>query len=411
MADQALKGVIAYGLAPHPGGTTTLYRHLAKGLRARGWRVFSVAVGQKAAQSFEPHLGDDYSVILAPQETALKAQVATFLHWLQEKQVDIVIPNCEENLIAAIPHLPERVRYLSVCHTVVRTAYLVSSLHPDRLSAIICANPRQMVVLERHWGVPREKLRLIPHGIDTQEYEGIGREEGATGPIRLIFLGRIEDMDKGVLWLPPILKRLSALGVPFSLRVVGWGADLEGLKTALAGGGLGRQVDFRGPVSPGEVPRVLSQADIFLMPSRFEGFGFSLLEAMAAGCVPIASHLHGITDLIVEEGISGFLCPVGRVSAFADKIVFLHGHRERLAQMAAAARRRVREAFNLSRLAEAYDELLTATLAAPPLPYLPRCLEEVRYPPELQPTWRTKVPQPLKNLARTWIYRLCRRIV
>ena len=48
------KGAIAYGLFPYAGGTATFYRLLAQGLRAKGWQVYSVAVGAEAHQGFDP---------------------------------------------------------------------------------------------------------------------------------------------------------------------------------------------------------------------------------------------------------------------------------------------------------------------------------------------------------------------
>ena len=71
MDNQKIKGVIAYGLTPYAGGTTTVYHLLARGLRALGWKVFSVAMGKRAALGYVTDFGDEFSVILAPEETSL----------------------------------------------------------------------------------------------------------------------------------------------------------------------------------------------------------------------------------------------------------------------------------------------------------------------------------------------------
>jgi glycosyltransferase involved in cell wall biosynthesis len=411
VARNSYKGVIAYGLAPHEGGTTTVYRNFARGLRALGWKVASVAVGKDAAHGCDPRFGDEFSEMLAPEETSLSGQVEAFLTWVEQEAVDIVIPNCEANIIAAVPHLPSRVRYLTICHTVVRSAYLSSTLHPDRLSQVVAINQRQMKELPQRWGVTQERLRLIPHGIDTEPFDQRQVIKNKTGPLRLIFLGRLDDMDKGVLWLPDILKGAESRRTEFICDIVGSGPDREKLQAAMSRNGLSEKVRFHGQKPPGDIPKLLSQADIFLMPSRFEGVPMSLLEAMSAWCVPVASKLHGITDMIVEEGVSGFLCPMGKTGAFTEKIAFLHQNRYRLAEMSAAARRRVTDRFSLERMAADYDRLFTETLACAPLPYTPRPLKQLQYPKELLPTWRTWVPQPLKNLARTWVYRACRRMI
>jgi len=89
------------------------------------------------------------------------------------------------------------------------------------------------------------------------------------------------------------------------------------------------------------VPAVLAEADIYVFPSRYEGFGLSLVEAMACGCVPVASAIHGVTDTIVDDGGTGRLFPIGDWQRAADCIVRLtadpHGCR-RCHSLPAAAR-------------------------------------------------------------------------
>jgi hypothetical protein len=78
--------------------------------------------------------------------------------------------------------------------------------------------------------------------------------------------------------------------------------------------------------------------------------------------------------------------------------------------MSEEASQRVEEAFSLERLAAAYDALFTEILARPPVSYAVRPLQEVAFPRELRPTWRTMIPLPMKNFARQWLYRLWGRI-
>lgn len=406
-----VKGVVAYACAPHVGGTTTFYRNFARSLRTLGWRVFSVAVGHDSAQMFNARYGDDYSVLLAPQETELVAAVKVFLDWLAQEQVDILIPNNDEIILTAIPHMPQEIRYLTICHSVVRMAYLLSTLYPERLSYAVAINERQVKELSLLWKLPREQVRLIPHGINLERFTQMARPPRSSQELRLIYLGRLNDTDKGVLWIPAMLKDLAAKGIPFSCQLAGSGPDLDNLKKEVRKYGLAGKMVLHGQALPDEVPDLLSQADIFLMPSRFEGVGVALLEAMAAGCVPIATRLQGITDMIIEDGLSGFLCPLGYPRAFAAKLAWLHHNRNLLEEMSAAARRRVAERFCLERMALEYDRLFTEALAQPPVSNYPRALDQLEYPSALLPTWRTKVPMPLKKLARTWLYRLRGRIV
>lgn len=404
------QGTIAYAITPYAGGTTTFYRNFAKGLRVRGWRVFSVTVGSKGARLYDQRFGDEYSLVLAHHADDLPMQVKAFLKWVQEEQVDIVIPMCADNILAAIPHLPSQVHCLTRCATITRSAYIVSTLYLDRLTLVVANSQRQLDALEQRWQVPRSKLRFIPSGVDTARFGTDSRRENPNSKLKLVYLGRVADYDKGVMTLPGILKTLSNFEMPFTCQIIGAGPDLDRLKRAVNRQGLASQVIFHGQKTPEQIPPLLAQADILLIPSRFEGFPNALLEAMAAGCVPVASRLSGVTDMIIADEVSGFLCPVGDTSAFAEKVALLHNDRTRLSQMCQAARQRVQEHYSLERMADDYDRLFTETLASPPPAYTPRPLSEMQYPQALLPTWRTRVPAPLKNLARTVLCRFLNRV-
>ena len=81
-------------------------------------------------------------------------------------------------------------------------------------------------------------------------------------------------------------------------------------------------MDFAGEVAHEAVPDVLRRLDIFAMPSTWEGFGVSALEASATGLPVVASDIHGIPD-VVRDGVTGLLVPPRDVDALADAIARL----------------------------------------------------------------------------------------
>lgn len=404
------KGVVAYGLWPIECGVSTVYLNLAKGLRAMGWRVFSVGIGHNAARSFTRAFADEGSVILAPQETEIVPRVRAFLAWAEQEQVDLVIPNYEGNIIAALPCLPSRVRCLNICHGVIRSHFLAATAHLARLSRVVALSPFQERELRHRFRVPREKLCLLPNGIDLVRFSRLHRFANRGEPLRLIYVGRVDNAVKGVLVIPPVLRELERQGIPFSLQIVGSGVELPRLEQAIERIGMKRAVTFLGQQPPEAIPELLGQSDIFIMPSRWEASPMSLIEAMAAGCVPVVTNLPGITDMMVEDGVNGFLCPMGKAKTFAEKIVHLHQDRRLLAEMSEAARRRATEGFSLERMAADYDQLFTQVLAEPSLEWTPLPAEAAVYPKELQPTWRAKVPEPVKNFIRPWLLRVSGRL-
>lgn len=85
-------------------------------------------------------------------------------------------------------------------------------------------------------------------------------------------------------------------------------------------------------VSKEELPGLYSMADIFVFPSRLEGFGLVVAEAMSCGLPVVATACKGVRE-IVRDGKTGYLTPVGDAEAFADRISHLIHNPERRKKM------------------------------------------------------------------------------
>jgi len=133
---------------------------------------------------------------------------------------------------------------------------------------------------------------------------------------------------------------------------------------------LEQQVDFLGAST--QVPQFLASSDVFVLPSRSEGFSNALLEAMVCGLPAIATQVGGNPE-ILEDGVSGFLVPAEDPGAIADRIMRLLADPELRRRQGAAGRERVLERFTIemmvNRVIAAYELLLSGTshfkLAAP----------------------------------------------
>jgi glycosyltransferase involved in cell wall biosynthesis len=213
--------------------------------------------------------------------------------------------------------------------------------------------------------------------------------------MKALFAGRVEDSSKGVLWLREILD-----GLPNSIRltVVGDGPDLQKLKRRLAN--HTDRVSFAGAVSPKNIPEVMAEHDVLIMPSRFEGLGLTLIEAMAGGCVPVVSQIRGVTDTVVDNEINGFLFPVGNYTAAAHAIARLDSQRDLLDQMSILARDVIPKRYSIDRMAARYSEVINAALSerielSPTLD-----INDWFIPAGLRAGLRTYLPTPLKNWLR-----------
>jgi glycosyltransferase involved in cell wall biosynthesis len=119
--------------------------------------------------------------------------------------------------------------------------------------------------------------------------------------------------------------------------------------------GLSQNVKLLGKSD--HVARFLSIADIFVLPSRWEGLPIALLEAMSTGLPVIATRVEGV-DEVVLDGEHGILVAVEDVSALAQAILQLLRAPEVRKKMGAASQGRVRELYSIDRMAGRYLSLM-----------------------------------------------------
>ena len=165
-----------------------------------------------------------------------------------------------------------------------------------------------------------------------------------SGPLKLIFLGR-HDKAKGVYDLHRIDKLLKEKEVVVSWLILGSGQETETLKKDWS---TNTNVEFSTPETYAQLISLIEQCDIFVFPTKFEGFPVSLLETMSTGCIPIVTDLPGGIQEIVKDGITGFKCPIDDNDKFAEKISFLDSNRESLLEFQKNAMNIVHENYNAS---------------------------------------------------------------
>lgn len=181
-------------------------------------------------------------------------------------------------------------------------------------------------------GVPSEKLRVIPYGVDLGRFAPDGEPDSDT--FEVLFVGQIS-LRKGVPYLLEAFKRLKHPRKRLSLV----GAVQPEMRRLLSEGVPG-DIRFLGPRSSSEVRGLMSRSHAFVLPSVEDGFGMVLVEALACGCPVIGTHHTGTPDL-VEDGCEGFVVPIRDPQAITEALERLCQDPERRRQMRQSALRRV----------------------------------------------------------------------
>ncbi|MEK7639574.1 MAG: glycosyltransferase family 4 protein [Patescibacteria group bacterium] len=211
-------------------------------------------------------------------------------------------------------------------------------------------------------GIDADKVRHIPNGVpDEDEFLAIPLNQRADGH-RLLYVGRLvpqKTVGNLLISLRTVLKEEPAT----TLTIVGEGplrVELEAMTKQL---GLEKIVNFVGAQSRRRIPGWFRQADIFVLPSRVEGFPIVILEAMAAGRAIVATATEGVPE-IIQDGQNGRLVPTDDPAALADAILSLLRYPHERQRFAVAARSTISKRYRWSTIASTtaqyYVECATA---------------------------------------------------
>ena len=180
-----------------------------------------------------------------------------------------------------------------------------------------------------------------------------GASEGAgTEPVTLLYVGRLRTR-KAVAVLLEAIRRLIDEGEEAELVVIGGGEQLDELRRRAAALALDDACRFLGPLPRAEVVGWYVRADVYCLPSIYEGFPVAILEAMAAGLPVVSTTVSGIPEA-VEHGTTGLLVPPEDADALAGALRRLVCDASLRRSMGLAGRQRVMEHFTIDTIAERY---------------------------------------------------------
>jgi glycosyltransferase involved in cell wall biosynthesis len=238
---------------------------------------------------------------------------------------------------------------IQILHADTDYYYDLAARHEDVIDAFVVYGR----TMERRLKVrlPRrsDDIYFLPYGMP----EPPRRRTAVSGKLRILFAGRLEHAQKGVLDLPSIDRVLTDRGVDVQWTVVGSGPDEERLRDAWTSS----RVRFLGTKKHEEVIDIASEHDVFVLPTRWEGVPVALLEAMSVGLVPVVSRVESGVAEILTDGITGLMPPVGDLAAFADAIAGLDADRTKLESMSSAASAYVARNHDIRERTDAYQAL------------------------------------------------------
>lgn len=274
-------------------------------------------------------------------------------------------------------------------HGDIEYYYDLAVRHDPIVHAFIAYSRRMYDELTARLPHRADTIFHLPYGIPLPP--AVRRAVG--GSLRVIYGGRFEQQQKGVFDLPEIDRALRGMGVTVAWTIAGRGPDEDQLKQRWA---FNPDVRWTGALTNAALLELYAQQDVFVLPTRFEGFPVALLEAMAAGLPSVVSDIDSGVPEIVQSGVNGERLPVGDVRAFAGAIARLDSDRGRLESMSAQARQAVASRFDIRDRVGDYQALYARWQEL----YRPLGAGHLQYGSRLDRPW---IPNPVVRLVRTAI--------
>ena len=184
-----------------------------------------------------------------------------------------------------------------------------------RNSSVVAAVSKYSASLAQDFGA--KKIIIIPNGINVERFKNLKKKEKSKKEFVIVTTSSLIPRNG----IDTLIDAVALLPRSESWKVViaGDGPERERLRLLIEKHHLQNKVKLVGRIENRKIPELLSSADLFVRPSRHEGFGVSMLEAMAAGVPVIATPVGGIPDFIKQE-TTGLLVDPEKPEQLAESI-------------------------------------------------------------------------------------------
>ncbi|NLG43727.1 MAG: glycosyltransferase [Phycisphaerae bacterium] len=356
------------------GGAERAALELLKQLAQRGWEVTVAAL-----HGADPRWTGEFTrftpdVLVLPKFRRLPAYPA-FLHYLiASRQPQFVLTSGSELGYLLLPYLrstcPEPV-YLDLCHSEAPhwknggyARYAAGYQDYVDLTLVTSEHLKRYIVQR---GGDAARIEVLYLNIDPELWrpcprtrERVRRELGlAPDEVCVLFAGRL-DAEKQPRVLAATLHKLATRKQPFRALLAGDGAERDWVEQFIRQHGLTERVRLLGEVPAERLRELLAAADIFFLPSLWEGIALTIYEAMACGLAVVGADVGGQRELVTPE--CGVLLPkrgeAEEAAAYAAVLEELIQDERRRHTLGRNARQRIEAHFTLRAMAERFFELL-----------------------------------------------------
>ena len=210
--------------------------------------------------------------------------------------------------------------------------------------------------LQRLFGLPYEKINVVPNGVNLNLFNGVERDYNFRRRFAMdnekiiLFMGRLV-YEKGIQHLISAMPKILNGYHDSKLVICGKGGMIDELKAQVNAMGISNKVYFAGYMNGKDVQKMYKAADVAVFPSTYEPFGIVALEAMLSENPIVVSDIGGLNE-IVQHRENGMKSYAGNPNSIADSILELLYDHKLCADITKKAKNKVRNEYNWNKIAQ-----------------------------------------------------------
>jgi glycosyltransferase involved in cell wall biosynthesis len=283
--------------------------------------------------------------------------------FFKKEQIDVVVMNLPSDIkaagVAAKWAGVKRIIYRRGSAVPIKNSFLNRYLFGKVLTDVIAnSEATKNTILEKNPNLfPKEKIKVIYNGLDFSKPEQAAIHKFYSPAPGEIVIGNVGRMvyQKGHEFLLDIAAKLKSDGISFKMLLAGSGPLEEETRANALRLDIDKNIIFLGFVE--DVRSFMQSIDIFLLTSRWEGFGFVLAEAMAANKPIVAFDISSNPEL-VKHGINGFLAEPFDTAEFTNYLITLIKNEKLRTDFGRKGFEIVHEKFSFERVVSEFVEML-----------------------------------------------------
>lgn len=303
-------------------GANVLLAQLLRGLERNGAEVkWLVSSHQGTAEAgWLEDLGMSFSVMPETRVSDVKARQKILLRKIADEAPCCYFPNYDFDMLWAVGAFPDDCRTVFIMHCDDPVYYEAIELRGSVLDAIVCVSGYLAAEVRRRWPKLTERVHHIPFGVEMPAEHVFWKPSLNEGPLHVVYCGRIVEEQKRIGDLADIILNCHHRNLPVRFHIAGDGPDDEAFFSQLEDPIERGSVVRLGKLPHDQVQELLGRCHVFILTSAYEGLPVSLLEAMAHGCVPVVTAVESGIPEVIDEGVNGFMLPIGDTEGITARL-------------------------------------------------------------------------------------------